>query len=172
MIISLVAAIGKGRELGFQGKMPWHLPEDFARFRALTMGHYLVMGKKTFASIGKPLPGRISLVLTSHPQQEEMNMSEEVKYFNSIDALLAFAKESNTRELFVVGGGEIYKLFYPLAKRMYLTHVDYEGEADTFFPDYDLKEWLAFCLDVNYKLPAKRGTHTYSFVSYERISCY
>ena len=131
--ISILAAISKeNRALGFQNKLLWKIEGDLPRFKALTTGHPIVMGRKTYESIGRPLPNRTNIVITRNPDFKP----EEVLVASSIKEALDIAKENEKEEIFIIGGGEIYKQGIAFADRLYLTVVEDEPEADTFFPDY------------------------------------
>ncbi|MDR2760943.1 MAG: dihydrofolate reductase [Rickettsiales bacterium] len=139
MIISLIAAIGKSNQLGMRGSIPWHLGDDLKNFKKLTSGHAALMGRKTFESIKRPLPNRTNIIITGN-----RNFSVEgCKIFSSIGDGIDFARNSGEEELFVIGGGEIYDrcLRSNLADKMYLTRVDFDGEADVFFPHFDSGDW-------------------------------
>lgn len=132
MIVSIIAAIGKNGELGKDNKLLWSLPEDLKLFRKLTTGHHLIVGRKTFESIGKPLPNRISVVISSkqYPNQENLI------YVPSLEAALEVCQQSGDAEVFVIGGGTIYQksLEQNVVDKMYISRVNYDGPADTFFP--------------------------------------
>lgn len=133
----MIVAYGKNNEIGLNNKMLWHISEDFKHFKKTTLGHHLIMGRKTFDSIGKALPGRKTIVLTrnenfSHP---------DIEVAKTIDDALALARNNGESEVFIAGGANIYEQFLPLARKLYLSHVDYSGEADTFFPKIDFKKW-------------------------------
>lgn len=130
--IYLIAAIGKNRELGFQNQLIWRIPEDLKRFKALTMGHPIVMGKKTFDSIGRPLPSRTNIVLTNDPAWRV----EGVIPSTSLEKALEIAREKDQEEIFVIGGASVYAQALPLADRLYLTRIEATSKADVFFPDY------------------------------------
>ena len=136
MIVSIIAAIGKNGELGFQGKIPWHIPADFKHFKETTLGHHLIMGRKTFESIGKPLPGRKTIVLTRSNKK-----IEGVDCVSAVSKALAICAQRGEDEVFIAGGGEIYNLFLPHAQRLYISEVDFEGEADTVFPEINMEHW-------------------------------
>jgi len=124
-VIAAIAVIGRKRELGNRNNLIFDVPGDLPRFKAITMGHPVIMGRKTHDSIGRDLPGRTNIVV-SHGGE-----------INTIEKALARAKTApGSDEIFVIGGGEIYKLAMPYIERLYLTVVDDEAEADTFFPDY------------------------------------
>ncbi len=129
MIISIIAAMAKNRVIGRSGAIPWHMPEDLRRFRELTMGHTIVMGRKTFENIGRPLPGRLNVILTRQPDYRAPGC--RVCHFLA-EALTAGA---GAEEIFICGGGEIYRESMALADRIYLTVIDREYDGDTFFPD-------------------------------------
>ncbi len=129
-MINMIAVIGKNRELGCDNKLLWNLPEDMKRFKELTTGHTIVMGRKTFESIGKPLPNRTNIIIT-----RDKNFTKKgCKIIYSPEDIIS---ENNKLEnIFIIGGGEIYKLFLPYAEKLYLTIVEDGPKADTFFPNY------------------------------------
>jgi dihydrofolate reductase len=138
MQISLIAAMGENRVIGAGGAIPWHLPADFKHFKELTMGHPIVMGRKTFESIGKPLPGRTNIVVT----RDASYRRDGVVVVASPEAALAAAADAEgADEVFVIGGAEMYKLFLPQAERVYLTRVHGTFEGDAFFPELGEGEW-------------------------------
>ena len=138
--ICIVAAISKKRRaIGMTGKLLWHIPADMKRFKALTLGHPIIMGRKTFESIigylGKPLPGRANLVVT-----RDVNYSYEgVETFSSIEAAIARACELDNDEIHIGGGSEIYKQVLPYTDKLYITQVDDEPEADSYFPEFEIE---------------------------------
>lgn len=132
MVISIIAAIGKNRELGKDNKLLWNIPEDLNHFRKITAGHAVIMGRKTHESIGRVLPKRINIVIT----RDSNYKSEGCIICGSLNEALEIAKKSGEKEAFVIGGGEIYKQAISLADKLYLTLVDGTFDADTFFPDY------------------------------------
>jgi dihydrofolate reductase len=133
--ISLVVAAAENGVIGCAGKLPWHLPDDLEHFKTVTMGKPLLMGRRTFESIGRPLPGRRNLVL-SHSRAAPIEGVERVHSLEEARALLGEAPE-----LCVIGGAEVYALTLPAANRVYLTLVHAELEGDTFFPLQRLKAW-------------------------------
>ena len=137
MKLSIIVAHGKKREIGLNGSMPWHVSEDLKRFKKLTMGHHLLMGRKTFDSIGRPLPGRKTICLT----RSRDLLIEDVDCVSTIDDAVNLAESRGESELFIAGGGEIYREFLTMASKFYLTEVNYTGDADTYFPKYELNEW-------------------------------
>nr|AIA11214.1 Dihydrofolate reductase [uncultured bacterium] len=125
------------RGIGRDNGLPWRLPADLKRFRELTMGHHIVVGRKTFESIGRPLPGREMIVVT----RDRAYRAEGCAIVHSFEEALALARGRGEGEVFVCGGAEIYALALPLADRMYLTMVEAEVEADTFFPEWEERAW-------------------------------
>ena len=135
MSLSIIVAMTDDRVIGRDNKLPWHISEDLKRFKALTMGHPIIMGRKTYESIGKPLPGRHNIVISREPKRSYAG----VTVVQSLDAALdAFAAVDT--ELFVIGGAKIYELALPIADRLYLTLIHSKFEGDTFFPEIDLKK--------------------------------
>ena len=151
--ITLVAAMGRNNVIGREGAMPWHLPEDLRHFKSLTLGHPLVMGRRTFDSIGRVLPGRRTIVIT-----RSLTWSHsDVETVHSFSEALALAGPAD--EVFVVGGGEIYREALPWAHRMVLTEIAAEPDGDTTFPTWDPAAWLV----------TDRQPHDgFEFVTYER----
>lgn len=139
--VSMIAAVGRNGAIGSGGDLPWRLPSDFAFYKATTMGKPLVMGRKTFESIGRPLPGRTNIIVT----RQKGYAPPGAEVFETLDAALAHAKMIAARdgadEVFVNGGGEIYAQAMPLADRLYITHVDAAPDGDTFFPEIGPDEW-------------------------------
>ncbi len=135
MRISLVVAASANDVIGVRGELPWHLPKDFKYFKAVTMGKPILMGRKTWESIGRPLPGRRNIVLTRDPAFA----SDGAVTVHSVTAGIAAADDAN--ELMVIGGGEIYRLFLEQAVRVYLTRVHTEVDGDTLFPALTAADW-------------------------------
>jgi len=135
MIISIIAAMAKNRVIGKGNSLPWHLPADLKHFKDLTLGKPVIMGSRTFNSIGKVLPGRTTIVLTD---DKEFN-APGCLIAKSIDEALELVKDS--AEVMVAGGASVYKQFLPLANRMYLTFVNAEVEGDFYFPEYRESDW-------------------------------
>ncbi len=134
--ISIVVAVGENREIGKDNKLPWNIPEDRKRFQDITMGHPVIMGRKTFESIlgyiKKPLPGRTNIVVTRDLHYQV----EGVITVHSLEEAIEAAKKYDKNEIFIGGGGELYKQALPIVDRLYLTIVRGTFEADAFFPDY------------------------------------
>jgi len=162
MLISLVVAAAANDAIGKDGKMPWHLPEDLKHFKNVTWGMPVVMGRKTFESLGKPLPGRKNIVITKQKGWE----APGAVVVNSTQDALFVAQATDAKEVMVIGGGEIYRLFFPDAKRIYLTRVDANPEADTFFPHIDPTHWHLVS-QKNFEADVKNAFN-YSFQQWER----
>ena len=137
MIISLIAAMDEANGIGRDGQLPWHLSDDLKNFRRLTMGHHLILGRKTFDSIGTLLPGRTLIVLSRNPDFS----AEGTLSANSLEEALTMARKFGEEEVFVIGGAEIFALALPFADRFYLTRLYNEVEVDTRFPEFDISEW-------------------------------
>ena len=137
MTISLIVAHSKNRAIGIDNQIPWYLPADLKYFKKTTLGHHILMGRKSYLSIGKPLPGRTNLVLTRNP----FFTANGIIVIHTIKEGIEFAKATGEKELFIIGGGEIYRQSLMLADRLYITEVDLEIEGDTFFPELNPKEW-------------------------------
>jgi dihydrofolate reductase len=138
MILSIIVAMDEQRGIGHHGRLPWRLATDQRRFKAITMGHHLVMGRKTYESIGRLLPGRTMIVVTRNPTYRP----EGCLVVDSIERGLRLAEAQGETEVFVIGGGEIYAKTLPLAKRIYLTTVHITVPADVFFPPLEEKDWI------------------------------
>lgn len=136
MSISIIVAMAANRTIGINNTLPWRIPEDLKHFKALTMGHHMVMGRKTFDSIGKPLPGRTTVVVT---RNRELKIEGCVMAHSLEEALAACAGEE---EIFVVGGAELYEQAMPLADTLYITEVRQSVEGDAHFPKFDKSEWM------------------------------
>ena len=136
MRISLIVATGTAGVIGNQGAIPWHLPADLAHFKKTTMGFPIVMGRRTFDSIGRPLPGRRNLVLSRDPG----SLPDGVEGYETPEGVLEACTDET--EIFIIGGSEIYALFMPMAQRIYKTEVDGDFDGDTFFPEIDSGQWM------------------------------
>ncbi len=134
-MITLIAATDQNRGIGLQGRLPWRLPADLDRFRRITTGHAVLMGRKTWKSIGRPLPERTNIVMSRHPAPVEAN---GVLWASSPEEALRLAGDG---EVFIIGGAEIYGLFLPRADRLLLTRINGEFQADAFFPEVDEGQW-------------------------------
>lgn len=160
--VAIVAALARNRAIGRDNAMPWRLPEDLKRFKRLTMGHAVIMGRKTFESIGTPLVGRNNIVIT---RSREWSPSGCV-VAHSLESALAAAGDS--QETFVIGGAQIYALALLHAQRLHLTEIDRDFEGDAFFPDYDRSRWR----EVSRERHTSSGPDgfDYAFVEYDRAA--
>ena len=169
MHLSLIVAASDNRVIGLAGKIPWHLPADMRYFRKKTEGHPIIMGRKTFQSIGKVLPNRRNIVIS---RQEFPAKPLEFDVAHSLEEALKIAQSvSSTRsspedEVFVIGGGEIYAQALPLADRIYFTHVYGKFEGDAFFPMLDPHQWHE--IDREDHAANAENPCNYSFITYER----
>jgi len=155
-MITLIAACSKNRVIGGDGKLLWHLPEDLKRFKSLTTGNPIVMGRKTYESIGKALPGRLNIILTKNRDFK----ADNCLIYNNIYDLLEIYQQSN---LFVIGGGEIYKMFLPFADKIELTLIDKDFEGDTFFPELG-SDWIESNVEIN-----SNGEFEYKYITYQNL---
>lgn len=136
MKISMIVAYGNNWEIGLDNQMLWHISEDFKNFKAITSGHHILMGRKTFESIGKPLPNRTSIVLSNSGFEHE-----GVHTFNDVQEAFNFARKSAEEELFIIGGANVYESLFPYVDKMYLSEVNYDGKADAFLKQIDFSTW-------------------------------
>lgn len=158
--VNLIAALSRNRVIGRNQQIPWKIPGEQAYFKKVTLGHPIVMGRKTWESIGRPLPGRRNIVVT----RQEGYRAAGAEVVDSIDA--ALARAGDVPEVFVIGGAEIYKQALPRAERLFLTELDAEFDGDAFFPQFDRALWRETVRDT--KLPDVDRPFAYSFVIYER----
>jgi dihydrofolate reductase len=137
VIVSLIVAMDRERGIGLVGAVPLHLSEDLKNFKRLTMGHHLIVGRVTYESIGRPLPGRKMVVVTRNPAYQ----ADGCDVVSSLEAALELARRRGESEAFVGGGAQIFAAALPMAERIYLTEVDAQAQADTWFPDFDRSAW-------------------------------
>ena len=163
MTISFVVAAATNNAIGKDGKLPWHLPNDMKHFKNVTWGMPILMGRKTFESLGRVLPGRKNIVVTRQPGWK----TEGAIAVKNIDDALFVARETDAKEIMVIGGGEIYKALFDKAHRIYLTRVEAEPEADTFFPALHPEKWHLMS-QQDHEADEKNACN-YSFQVWERI---
>jgi dihydrofolate reductase len=163
MLISAIVARSANGVIGANNRLPWHLPADLAQFRRLTTGHHLVMGRKTYESIGRPLPNRVSLVLT---RQADWVAPAGAKVVGNWEEALVMAKLAGETELFVIGGAEVFALFMPVLDRLYLTQVHAQVAGDVFFPAPDPAHWRE--TERQAHLPDAKNDLGFDFVVYDR----
>ena len=161
MMISMIAAMAHDRVIGLDNQMPWHLPADLAHFKRVTLGKPVLMGRKTFESIGRPLPGRRNLVISRNPDYR----ADGVEVIDSVEAALALLGEG-VDELMVIGGGHLYGQLLPRADRLYLTRIDLMVEGDTRFPAFDEGEW--HCVEREPHEADEKNSHPYCFETWQR----
>jgi len=164
MRISLLAAMDENRGIGIENRLPWHLSTDLKRFKSLTLGHCLVMGRKTYESIGKPLAGRTMIVITrNHAYQ-----ADGCLIAHSVDEALNLAEISGESEVFIIGGGEIFSQAIELADRVYLTLVQSLADVDVYFPEIDDTQWLQ--LETTDYPAGEKDQYPHTYRVLERIS--
>lgn len=159
--ITLIAAVARNGVIGRDNALPWRLPEDLKRFKALTTGHPIVMGRKTWESLGRPLPNRRNIVVT----RDASFLADGATVVTSIDAALAASVDAS--ETFVIGGAEIYKLALPRADRLQLTEINADFDGDTLFPALACEEWRETAREHH---PADGTPFSYDFVTYDRVT--
>ncbi|XQF89452.1 type 3 dihydrofolate reductase [Pseudoalteromonas espejiana] len=158
MIISMIAAMANNRVIGLDNNMPWHLPADLQHFKKVTTGKPVIMGRKTFESIGRPLPGRRNIIIT----RNENYSASGIETVTTPEAALDLVNE--VEEVMIIGGGNIYQQFLPLATRLYLTFIDLAVEGDTQFPDYQAEaNWQI--VDEQQNKPDEKNQYRYKFVT-------
>lgn len=163
MIISSIVAMNAKRVIGYQNQIPWYLPADLKYFKKVTMGHHILMGRKCYESIGRPLPGRTNIIITRDPYFIVSN----ALVAHSIEEGIFLARNNGESELFIIGGGEIYNQSVHFWHKLYLTRVDVECPGDTFFPEMDHSQWqLIFQED---HAPDEKNNMAYSFLTYQKI---
>jgi len=158
--VSLIVAMARNGVIGVNNTLPWHLPADLKHFKSLTMSHHIVMGRKTYESIGKPLPGRTSVVVTRNPGYSVSG----VIVVNSLESALDAC--DNDEEIFVIGGAELYRQAINLADRIYLTEIDADISGDAHFTEFDRKLWQETERITN--APDERNPYTFHFVVYDK----
>jgi len=160
MHLALIAALDRNGLIGRDNALPWHLPADLQHFKRTTLGKPIVMGRKTWESLGRPLPGRHNIVLTRDPGYR----AEGATVVTSIDAALAAAGDAD--EVMVIGGAALYATLLPRADRLYLTRIDAAFEGDAWFPEVAPDEWREVAREVH--APDERNPYPYTFVTLER----
>jgi len=163
MTISIIAAVASNNIIGRDNKLPWHMPADLKWFKRLTMGHHVLMGRKTFEEFRKPLPGRVNVVATRNPNWS----ADGVAIARSVDEAISKAEAAGDAEIFIIGGAEIFAQVLHRADRMYITRIHAEPEGDTFFPEFDdVNEWKL--VDAEHCEADEKNAYPYSFLTYER----
>jgi len=160
MKISIIAAMSRNRVIGINNTLPWHLPADLKHFKSITLNKTIVMGRKTYESIGRPLPKRSNIIITRNADF----LAEGCTIVHTIDAALACATEQE--EVMVIGGASFYEQILPRADRIYLTLIDGDFEGDTLFPEYDPSDWQE-TENIN-QTPDEKNKYQYSFIVLDR----
>ncbi|MGZ8191727.1 MAG: dihydrofolate reductase [Methylococcaceae bacterium] len=161
MKISLIVAMASNRVIGLNNQMPWHLSADLKKFKKITMGSAILMGRKTFESIGRPLPGRTNIIISRNPTYQQ----EGCLVFNSVEKALECCCHKE-KEIFVIGGSALYEMLLPVADRLYLTEIKQEFYGDTFFPEMDTDYWLEMEREDIHDDP--HAAFSYSFLKLEK----
>lgn len=161
--LTIIAAASENNALGLNNDLPWHLPDDFKRFKQLTSGHKIIMGRKTLESFPKPLPKREHIVVT---RDKNYKPKFDCTVFHSLDEAIAFA--SNDDLSFIIGGGDIYRQAMPYATDIELTRIHSEFEADTFFPEIDQTHWEL--VNSAYHAKDEKHPHDFTYLTYRRKS--
>lgn len=160
MKLSLIVAMATNYSIGLNNQMPWHLSADLKKFKQITMGHPIIMGRKTFESIGRPLPGRQNIIISRDPYYEQQGCL----VFNNLDSALQSCAEID--EVFVIGGATLYAATLAQADRLYITQIQQTFVGDTWFPEIDLQQWQEVARnDINDDISVE---FNYSFIVYER----
>jgi dihydrofolate reductase len=162
MKVSIVVAVAQNNVIGKDNQLLWHLPNDLKFFKQLTSGHHILMGRKTYQSIGKPLPNRTNMIITADQNFE----APSCLVFTDINKAIEEAMQANEHELFIIGGAQIYKLAMPLVNKIYLTKIDASFDGDTFFPEIKPSEWKQVT-NQNFE-PDEKNKYHYSFIELER----
>ena len=157
---SIIAAMAANRTIGLENRLPWNLPDDLKRFKAITMDHHIVMGRKTYDSIGKPLPGRSTIIVTRNVDYAVPGCIA----VNSLDAALTVSY--GDEEVFFVGGADLYRQALPIVNRIYLTEIQRPFDGDAFFPEFDKSPWVETAREKH--RTAGADSFEYHFVIYDR----
>lgn len=158
--LSIIVAVAKDGVIGLNNTLPWHLPEDLKRFRALTTGHHIIMGRKTYESLGRLLPGRTTVIVTRNQDYQ----LEGALVAHSLEAAIALCK--NDDEAFLIGGAELYQAGIKLANKLYLTEIDLDIAGDAFFPEFDVSEWQ----EISREAHTSAQDLSYRYITYVRKS--
>ncbi|NKQ09577.1 dihydrofolate reductase [Pseudomonas sp. SST3] len=163
--LAMIAALAENRVIGLDNQMPWHLPADLKHFKAMTLGKPIIMGRKTWDSLGRPLPGRLNLVVSRQPDLR----LDGAEAFTSLDAALVraeqWAREQGVDELMLIGGAQLYGQALSQAQRLYLTRIESDPEGDAFFPAFDEAEWQRTDCQAH---PAQGEAPAYRFETWQR----
>jgi dihydrofolate reductase len=162
MIISSIVATAKNRVIGKDNDMPWHLPADLSYFKRTTTGHHVIMGRKNYEAIGKPLPNRTNIIIT----RDKSFTCTNCEVLHSLENALRFAQENGENEVFIIGGGTIYEQSKGYWNKLYLTEIDLETDGDVFFPELHWDEWILISEEKYEK--DEKNPYDYCFKVFER----
>jgi dihydrofolate reductase len=160
LIVSIIVAFDLAGTIGFNNNLPWHLPADLKHFKSVTMGHSIIMGRKTFESIGKPLPGRNTIVITHNKKYHH----EGITVVHSLEQ--ALQQQHATNEVFIIGGAEIFNLGLQLSDKLYTTLIHHRFDGDTLFPEIGMSEWEEQSIEEHSS--DEKNKWSYSFINYSR----
>ena len=160
MKISLIVAFDENRLIGNNNALPWHLPADLKHFKNITMGHHMIMGRKTFDSIGKPLPGRVSIIIT----RQKNYTIEGCVVVNTLEE--ALQKSEGQSEVFIIGGAQIFDCTLPMASDLYITQIHHAFKGDTYFPEIPAKDWIEISRENH--IADEKNEWPYSFIHYQK----
>lgn len=166
MRLSIIVAVAENGVIGREGKLPWHLPADLARFKRLTMGHTIIMGRRTWESIGRPLPGRRMIVVSRQAGYQTGTSGIEIA--KSLDTALQVAESTGDAEAFVIGGSQLFREALPRADRLHVTRVRAEVAGDTFLPEVNWPDW--HLVESESHGADNRNEHPFDFQIYERMT--
>lgn len=162
-LLSAIAAMDENRTIGYKNRLPWHLPADLKHFKMLTSHHPILMGRKTFESIGKPLPNRTNIILTRDNQYH----APDCIVVTALDQALEAAQQTQTDEIFIIGGAEIYQQLLPHIQRLYLTIVHHSFTGDAFFPELNPHHWQEISREKH--LSDEQNNYDYTFLTLKRL---
>lgn len=165
MLISMIAAMAKNRVIGADNDMPWHLPADLAHFKRTTLGKPIIMGRRTYQSIGRALPGRLNIVVSRDPAYK----LEDATVVSNCEQAIEVARLEGVDEVMIIGGGTIYQHFLPYCNRLYLTEIDLDVPGDTYFPDYQsVSTWQEKEREAHRK--DEKNPYDYAFITLQKAN--
>lgn len=167
VLVSMIVAMAKNRVIGIENRLPWHIPEDLKYFKAVTMGKPIIMGRKTYESIGRPLPGRANIVVTRNSDYAPEGVMVVNSVIDALDCAKRQAKAVGESEIFIIGGEQLYRESLPFAEKIYLTEVEIALEGDAYFPIINPEEWCE--LNRQEKVSEGREQLAFSFVTKGRL---
>ncbi|OGM14487.1 hypothetical protein A3A76_05810 [Candidatus Woesebacteria bacterium RIFCSPLOWO2_01_FULL_39_23] len=162
MKVSIIVAVAENNVIGAKNKLPWYLPADLKHFKELTTGHHILMGQKTYESIGKPLPDRVNIILSEDPNYH----AKECIVVNSINEGVELAKSENEHEFFIIGGASVYKQMLPFTDKIYMTKIHNNFDGDVYFPNIDDKNWREISKESHTK--DDKNPFDYDFIILEK----